>query len=62
MKKGEKVKIFEKPATCEKFECDAILVKNLNCDVGPCEYWEVKTSDGYKISRWINVQHPKGFY
>lgn len=51
MKKGDKIKIYQKPITQEDFEGEAILVKCLNPNMGKysgkiLQRWDVKFPDG----------------
>mgnify|MGYP001569451399 CR=1 FL=1 len=52
MKKGDKVKIYQKPLTEEDFEGEAILIK-CECKNDLIESWLVKFSDGNKVFRHI---------
>lgn len=58
MKKGDIVKIYDDPYSCEKFEGEAELLRKLKEEQGGQEYWEVKfLLDGFRTQRWVNVRN-----
>lgn len=57
MKKGDLVKVYQKPFTQDGFEGRATLMKRIKDD-DVMEYWEVRFKDEPKTiySRWIRAK------
>lgn len=59
MKKGQKVKVYQKPLSKEDFEGEAILLRKMesNRDDDVLQNWEVRfESDGFICERLINIE------
>jgi hypothetical protein len=58
MRKGQKVKIYQKPLTQEDFEGEAVLVKQLTnkqYGINHLQKWVVEFEDGMKVERRIKI-------
>lgn len=54
MKKGDIVRIYEDPVTCQKIEGAAKLLKLENDNIPEQQFWKVRFQHDYFItSRWI---------
>lgn len=59
MKKGQKVKVYQKPLSKEDFEGEATLLRKMesNRDDDVLQNWEVRfESDGFICERLINIE------
>ncbi len=57
MKKGDKVKIYQKPFSKEGFEGKAILIRNVFSDlVDGTEGWLVRFDNGDEVRRVVKVE------
>lgn len=57
MKKGDIVKVYHDPVSCESLEGPAKLLKDLGTKGFKQQYWEVGfLDDGFVTDRWINTE------
>ena len=57
LKKGSKIKIYQKPLTQEDCEGEAILIKKFSENrIENTEIWEVEFYDGLRTSRKIKIK------
>jgi len=58
LKKGDTVKVYDDPCSCEKLEDIGVLVKqHLDSEFHDMEFWSVRfLSDDMICDRWINKE------
>ncbi len=57
IKKGDTVKVYEDPITCENLEFAGTVIKVLNQEAHGVIWCKVKDERGDKFDRWINVKN-----